>query len=162
MKLGFVAEARSPLLGGVPSARFLGGSKIDRVSDMRIMTAIAFCSGLLATPMQAQACRMIVPQGLSSFQEAVVVSVQSSKRLSTTPFNVWRIQAKPKLVISGSPSAETYVFHGRIGISGCQNDRPKRGALWVLYLREGAADGVDQAYPLDYVRAYDARLDSVR
>lgn len=127
---------------------------------MRIIAAIAFCA--LAAPMQAQACRVEVPQGLSSFQDAVVVSVESSKRLSRTPFNVWRIQAKPKLVIAGSPSAEAYEFRSVIGRNGCRNDRPKRGALWILYLREGAADGVDSAYPLDYVRAYDARLAAVR
>jgi hypothetical protein len=132
---------------------------------MRRVTAVAFGTVLLAAqilPGQAVACRMEIPSQLDSFSKAVVVSVPGSKRVPNPSFNIWHIVATPKRSIVGSPVAKTYSFNGGTGSNGCNDDPPKPGDLWVLYLQPGSPDGVDQAYPLDYVRRYDPRLISVR
>ncbi|MEJ0059215.1 MAG: hypothetical protein WDM79_06470 [Terricaulis sp.] len=119
---------------------------------------------MLAAATDALACRMRVPRADELAQRAIVLaSVSHAERVEAPGWNTWRIVAENTSDIERAEGRSLFEFTVTLSSDGCgQTPLPPVGERWVLYVDQVGSTEVLDAFPLSYVRAYDARLADVR
>jgi hypothetical protein len=128
-----------------------------------VRTLVLAVVALVAAP-AALACREAVPnsEALAAHPAPVIATVTLAERVDTPGWTTWKISAVAAVVEQGASAAATYDFLVTLSSAGCgQTKLPPVGQKWVLYIVRSDSSEVEEAYPLDYVREYDARLENV-
>ena len=131
------------------------------IEAVRIL-AIAFVA-LVGAP-AALACREVVPReaSLAAYPTPVIATVTLAERVDSPGWNTWRISAVAAGDEPRASARATYDFLATLSSDGCGlTDLPPVGEKWVLYIAQSDPSDVEEAYPLAYVREYDARLENV-
>lgn len=123
---------------------------------------IATCVVVAAT--DALACRMRVPRADELAQRAIIIAtVEHAERVEAPGWNTWRVVAETASEAGRSANPSIFAFTTTLSSDGCgPTPLPPAGERWVLYVDQAAPGEVLDAFPLDYVKAYDARLVDVR
>ncbi|PQZ80615.1 hypothetical protein CQ035_03555 [Brevundimonas sp. MYb46] len=110
------------------------------------------------------ACRMRVPRADELAQRMIIVAtVSHAERVEAPGWNTWRVVAEITPEVERTASRPTFEFTTTLSSDGCgQTPLPSSGERWVLYLAQADTSEILDAFPLDYVKNYDARLADVR
>lgn len=129
-----------------------------------LLPAMLAATIVLGTATDAMACRERIPRPDDLAQLAfIAVTVTYAERLESPGWNRWRVIAETTSNGGGSEGRSTFEFTASLSSDGCgQTPLPPKGERWVLYLARGDSTKVLDAFPLAYVKAYDARLADVR
>jgi hypothetical protein len=91
----------------------------------------------------------------------IIASVARAERIEAPGWNTWRIVAGQAMEGERGEDRPAFEFTTTLSSSGCgRTPLPPTGERWVLYLANMSE--VLDAFPLDYVKDYDARLADVR
>jgi hypothetical protein len=131
------------------------------IEEARILVLVVVAA--VAAP-AALACREVVPraEALAAYPAPVIATVTLAERVDSPGWNTWRIGAVTAGVEEGASARVTYDFSATLSSDGCGlTELPPVGEKWVLYIAQADSSEVEEAYPLDYVREYDARLENI-
>lgn len=125
-----------------------------------ILTTACF----LGATTDALACRMKVPRPSELAARVIIIAtVKDAERIESPGWNTWRVVVEPVSNGERIEDRPTFEFTTTLSSSGCgQTPLPPTGERWVLYLDQSDLSVVLDAFPLDYVKAYDLRLADVR
>ncbi|MFA7261586.1 MAG: hypothetical protein WC068_01075 [Caulobacter sp.] len=132
---------------------------------MRLLFPALFAATIvLGTATDAMACRMRMPRADDLGQMAfITATVAHAERVEAPGWNTWRVIAETTSDAGRSEGRSTFDFTTTMSSDGCeQTPLPPKGERWVLYLDRADSTKVLDAFPLAYVKAYDARLADVR
>ena len=129
-----------------------------------LLPALFFATIALGSATDTMACREIMPRPDDLAQMAfTTATVTHAERVDAPGWNKWRVVAKTTPNVGGAAGQSTFDFTTTMSSAGCgQTPLPPEGERWVLYLDRADPTKVLDAFPLAYVKAYDARLADVR
>ena len=129
-----------------------------------LLPALLTAACVLGAATDAMACRMRVPRADELAQRAIIIAnVKHAERVEAAGWNTWRIVAERDSDVEPGDGRLKFEFTTTLSSDGCgQTPLPPAGEQWVLYLDQADAGQVLDAFPLDYVKDYDARLADVR